>query len=100
MLRGWKQGAKTEDDTGKHIGRGQRRLSREGGIHLKEQKGRRESLFKGRKRLGVWRNSRKAREAGIQWSRKRLEIRMVKKVEARPCRTFRVKVRGLDLDCK
>lgn len=73
-----------ENDAEKHLERGQRRLSREGGIRLKDLKGGRESLFKGRKRLIVWRNSRKAREAGLQWSRKRLEIRVVKKAEVRP----------------
>lgn len=65
---------------------------------MKDQKGGKESLFKGRKRLRGWRNSREAREAGIQWSRKRLEIRMLKKVEAGPHRAFWVKVRGLDVD--
>lgn len=65
---------------------------------MKDQKGGKKTLFKGRKRFRGWRNSREAREAGTQWSRKRLGIKVVKKVEAGPHRAFWVKVRGLDLD--
>lgn len=55
-----------------YLERGPRRLSREGGIHLKDQKGGREGTFQGRKRLRVLKESKESQRIWHSvWSRKR-----------------------------